>query len=159
MSTAASHIAPGTGGRAARAGATITRNPSLPLPNRLNLCLTVVVAAGLLGLLWLASHLVDWIAILAVGIGFSYLQLTNYALLHEATHDNLNERPVWNYWLGWACGLGGAALCATFLLYRASRNRTVFLVCAHCGQKNRLQKRRMKDRPIYGKHKTRLPRR
>jgi fatty acid desaturase len=58
---------------------------------------------------------------------FSYLLLTNYALLHEATHDNLHEHPRWNYWLGM---VGGILFLAPFSMIRVThrghhlRNRT-----------------------------------
>jgi fatty acid desaturase len=79
--------------------------PDMPIPNRLNLFLVGLVVSGALGLLWLASHVGSWWAVLAVGVAFSYLLLTNYALLHEATHDNLNSDPRLNYWLGVMTGL------------------------------------------------------
>src|SRR5207249_1809804 len=56
-------------------------------------------------LLWLASWLESWPAIVAVGIVFSYVLLTNYALLHEATHNNLHSNPRCNYWLGLLTGM------------------------------------------------------
>jgi fatty acid desaturase len=42
---------------------------------------------------------------LGVGILFSYLLLTNYALLHEASHGNLQTSARRNYWLGFIAGL------------------------------------------------------
>ncbi|HEY2953167.1 MAG TPA: fatty acid desaturase [Verrucomicrobiae bacterium] len=44
-------------------------------------------------------------AVLAIGIVFSYLLLSNYALLHEATHGRLQSSARGNYWLGLVTGL------------------------------------------------------
>ncbi|MBI4663434.1 MAG: fatty acid desaturase [Verrucomicrobia bacterium] len=76
-----------------------------PIPNRLNAALVAVVFCGAIVLLWIASRLDSWIAVFAIGLVFSYLMLTNYALLHEAAHCNLNSRLHFNYWLGLALGL------------------------------------------------------
>ncbi|MCO6455178.1 MAG: fatty acid desaturase [Pirellulaceae bacterium] len=81
------------------------RPAEMPVPNWLNLLLVVLVVAGSVWLLWLASQASAWYLVLAVGVAFSYLQLTNYALLHEATHANLNDDPRWNYVLGVVTGL------------------------------------------------------
>jgi fatty acid desaturase len=72
----------------------------LPVPDRLNVALVAIVYAAAVGLLWLGSHVERWYAIAGVGIVFSYVLLTNYALLHEATHHNLHSHPRWNYVLG-----------------------------------------------------------
>ena len=78
--------------------------PDMPVPDRLNTSLVGMVFAAALALLWLGSRLTGW-AVLVVGIAFSYLQLTNYALLHEATHGNLRSTRRANYWLGVMTGL------------------------------------------------------
>src|ERR1700677_490194 len=80
----------------------LAADASVPMPilDRLNTLLTVGVVSACLALLWLGSRLEAWYAILAVGIAFSYLMLTNYALLHEATHGNLHSHPRLNYLLG-----------------------------------------------------------
>lgn len=82
-----------------------TSPPDMPIPNRLNLTLVVVVFLAAHALLWLGSHLEPWPLVLAVGVVFSYVLLTNYALLHEATHDNLHSRPCCNHVLGVLTGL------------------------------------------------------
>jgi fatty acid desaturase len=79
--------------------------PDMPIPNRLNLCLVAMVFAGGIALLWLGSYVTAWYAILGVGVAFSYLMLTNYALLHEAAHSNLNGNGRTNYLLGVVAGL------------------------------------------------------
>lgn len=99
----------------------------MPIPNTLNLILMVINVAGAVTLLWLGSWLESWYAVLGVGIGYSYLMLTNYALLHEATHDNLNSNSTWNYWLG---VMAGVFFLAPFSMIRVThqghhqRNRT-----------------------------------
>jgi fatty acid desaturase len=80
------------------------RPADMPVPNRLNFVLTVLVFSAAIGLLWLASLAQRWLAVLGIGIIFSYLLLTNYALLHEATHGNLQTQPRRNYWLGFLTG-------------------------------------------------------
>jgi len=77
----------------------------MPIPNRFNLCLVAAVFAGAVALLWLGSHVESWYATLAVGIAFSYLLLTNYALFHEAAHGNLHSDLRTNHLLGTITGL------------------------------------------------------
>jgi fatty acid desaturase len=47
----------------------------------------------------------SWWAVLGVGVIFSYVLLTNYALLHEASHGNLQSGSRRNYWLGVIAGM------------------------------------------------------
>lgn len=77
----------------------------MPIPERLNLLLVTAVLAAAVGLLWLGSRAEAWYEILTIGVLFSYVLLTNYALLHEATHDNLHSSRRWNYVLGVVTGL------------------------------------------------------
>ena len=79
--------------------------PDMPVPNRLNVCLVVGVFVTAVSLLWLGSHVQSWWAVLGVGVLFSYVLLTNYALLHEASHGNLQTGSRRNYWLGVVTGL------------------------------------------------------
>jgi fatty acid desaturase len=79
--------------------------PDMPIPNRLNITLVAVVCLSAVGLLWLGSWVEPWYAVLGIGIVFSYLLLTNYALLHEATHNNLHSHPRVNAILGIASGI------------------------------------------------------
>jgi fatty acid desaturase len=72
----------------------------MPIPDRLNVTLVFVVTMAAVALMWLASYVESWYAVLAVGVAFSYLLLTNYALLHEASHNNLHSSKRVNYWLG-----------------------------------------------------------
>jgi fatty acid desaturase len=75
-----------------------------PIPARLNLVLVALVFSAAVGLLTWASRVESWGALLAIGVAYSYLLLTNYALLHEATHDNLHPSPRGNDILGVIAG-------------------------------------------------------
>lgn len=103
------------------------RPAHLPVPNVLNCILVVCDLLAAIFLLGLGSWVESWPAVLAVGVVFSYLMLTNYALLHEATHHNLNSNGTWNYWLGVATGV---FFLAPFSMIRVThqghhqRNRT-----------------------------------
>lgn len=79
--------------------------PNMAVPDRLNAALVVLVFSAALALLWLASRTAAWYETLAVGVVYSYLMLTNYALLHEASHGNLQSDLRRNRILGVACGL------------------------------------------------------
>ena len=79
--------------------------PDMPIPDRLNLVLVATVFVLAVTLLWWGSRLSNGWAVLGVGILFSYVLLTNYALLHEASHDNLQSDPRRNQWLGVIAGL------------------------------------------------------
>jgi fatty acid desaturase len=77
----------------------------MPIPDRFNLFLVVLVCSGGIALLWLGSQVTAWYAVVLIGVVFSYLMLTNYALLHEAAHGNLNSNSrvdivegAWNLW-------------------------------------------------------------
>src|SRR5262245_31249437 len=79
--------------------------PDMPVPDRLNAALVALVFAAALALLWLGSRPNAWYQTLAVGVAYSYLMLTNYALLHEATHGNLQSDVRRNRALGVVCGV------------------------------------------------------
>jgi fatty acid desaturase len=102
---------------------------SLPIPNGLNLALSAVVVGLAIALMWLGSRVDSWLGLLAIGIVFSYVLLSNYALLHEAVHHNLNSRRTVNYLLG---VLTGAFFPVPFTLIETThqghhlRNRTDF---------------------------------
>jgi fatty acid desaturase len=82
-----------------------TGPPGMPIPARLNVALVAGVSFAAVGLLWLGSWVEAWYAVLGVGVVFSYVLLTNYALLHEATHNNLHPDPRANHGLGFVAGL------------------------------------------------------
>ena len=77
----------------------------MPIPDRLNLGLVVLVASAAVGLLWLGSHVGPWYWVVAAGVVFSYVLLTNYALLHEAAHNNLHSNSRVNTLLGIVTGM------------------------------------------------------
>jgi fatty acid desaturase len=101
----------------------------MPVPARLNIAITVAVVVSAVGLLWLGSHVEARYAVLAVGVAFSYVMLTDYALLHEASHGNLHPDSRVNYRLGF---ITGAFFPMPFSLIRSThqghhlRNRTDF---------------------------------
>lgn len=65
---------------------------------RQNICILVLVLGLQAGLLWLASHGAWWAVALAA-LGFSFLGLTNYAVIHEAAHRVLHDdRRVNDAW-------------------------------------------------------------
>lgn len=74
-----------------------------PIPDRLNVALVLGVQAGAIALLWLGARSGP-VATVALGVAFSFLLLTNYALLHEAVHDHLHSDRRANRWLGAAAG-------------------------------------------------------
>lgn len=76
----------------------------MPIPDRLNTALVVLVQVGTIFLLWLGSQVDAWYAVLGVGVVFSYLLLTNYALLHESAHGNLHSSSLGNRLLGTFAG-------------------------------------------------------
>ncbi len=78
--------------------------PDMPIPDTLNLGLALAVFVAAIGLIWLASSVQTWLGVFLIGLLFSYLLLTNYALLHEAAHGNLQSSPRRNYWLGLLTG-------------------------------------------------------
>jgi fatty acid desaturase len=101
----------------------------MPIPDRLNLFLVVAVFSAALALLWLGSRGEEWYWALTVGVVYSYLLLTNYALLHEAAHGNLQSSRRRNY----LCGLlTGFLFPIPFSMIRTThqghhlRNRTDF---------------------------------
>jgi fatty acid desaturase len=78
----------------------IVRRDDIPIRSGLNIAIVIfVISMGLL-LLWLASNLASWGWTLVFGVLFSYLMLTNYALMHEAIHQNLQSDLKHNYLLG-----------------------------------------------------------
>ena len=77
----------------------------LPIPNRLNIVLVLVVSLLAVGLITLASHVGVWYWSLGIAIVFSYAMLTNYALLHDATHDTLHQNRSVNWFLGFVSGI------------------------------------------------------
>jgi len=69
------------------------------IPARINLIIATGVVTVAVSLLWLASNL-DLIWSIPLGVVYSFVLLTNYALMHEATHDVLHPNPRLNALIG-----------------------------------------------------------
>lgn len=69
------------------------------IPDELNLAVVTAVVLLALSLLWLGSNL-NWPWVLLLGVAFSFLMLTNYALIHEASHGLLHSHDRVNHLLG-----------------------------------------------------------
>lgn len=97
-----------------------------PVPARLNSILAAFIFFFAIGLLWLASHLEPSWA-LPIGIAFSFLLLSNYALLHEATHEILHPDQRINdaigMLLGWLFPISYTLLKVTHTVHHCC-NRT-----------------------------------
>lgn len=74
------------------------------IPDRLNVLLVLGVQALAIALLWVGAHGGTGIAV-AAAVLFSFLLLTDYALLHEAAHDHLHSRRGMNALLGAVAGV------------------------------------------------------
>lgn len=78
-------------------------DPARVIHQRLNIALVAGVMTTAIALLWLGSRVsLAWA--LPIGVLFSFVLLTNYALIHEGTHDNLHPDARWNRWLGVLAG-------------------------------------------------------
>ena len=71
-----------------------------PIPGLLNILIGSVAMAGCLWTLWLASHSMSWLVVLASAVLFSYLNNTIFALFHEAEHKILHPNAAFNEWYG-----------------------------------------------------------
>ncbi len=99
---------------------------ALPYPARLNLAPGGGRARTAIALLGLAARLsFPWL--LPVGLVYSFLLLTNYALLHEASHDLLHPDPRINdgvgMLLGWLFPVSFTLLKVTHIVHHCC-NRT-----------------------------------
>jgi fatty acid desaturase len=81
------------------------RPSEMRITNALNVALVSIVFSAAVGLLWFGSHVTAWYYTVLLGTVFSYVLLTNYALLHEASHGNLHDSPLVNYVLGVITGV------------------------------------------------------
>ncbi len=71
--------------------------------DRLNLALCLFLHLFAFSLFWLASHS-ELMITFGIAIIFSYAMLTNYCLLHEASHNNLHSNRKLNWLLGTLTG-------------------------------------------------------
>lgn len=69
------------------------------ISGNLNLALALTIQVFAWGLLWFASQL-DLVWSAPFGVLFSFLLLTNYALMHEASHHVLHLSSRMNYYFG-----------------------------------------------------------
>jgi len=76
----------------------------LAIPTRRNLLLVVLVTTTMAALLFLASRVEGWWLAL-VAVAFAMIALTNYALMHEASHRTLHPWPWLNDALGAITGM------------------------------------------------------
>jgi fatty acid desaturase len=70
-----------------------------PVPEKLNLIIASGLFVSLIFLLWLGSA-IEPIWLWLIGIIYSFLLLTNYALMHEAAHMNLHSDSRINWIVG-----------------------------------------------------------
>ncbi len=96
-------------------------------PTALNLALSVVVAGVWLGLQWWAARQSSYLAVVGIGVCFSLLGLTLYALMHETFHRSLSDNDRINEIFGVALS---ALFPGSYTMMRAThlghhrRNRT-----------------------------------
>lgn len=83
-----------------------------------NALITIFIFISALSLLWLASR-IEGVALLSLGIVFSILLVTNYSLLHEASHHNHNRYPSLNYLLG---NLNAILFPIAFTFFQSNHN-------------------------------------
>ena len=97
-----------------------------PIPTRLNLMLALLIPATVIGLLWMASRL-PLVWAFPSGLIVSFVLLSNYALMHEATHDILHPDSRVNdtvgMILGWLFPLSFTVLKVTHTVHHCC-NRT-----------------------------------
>ena len=67
--------------------------------SHINSVLCVLIPSTMLCLLYFSSR-VSLTLTLVLGVLFSFLMLTNYALMHEAAHGSLHRNSFWNHALG-----------------------------------------------------------
>ncbi len=96
-----------------------------PIPNRLNALLVILVFSLLLSLLLLASLLPYWYSV-PLGIVFSFVFLTNYALMHEGSHQMLQSNPFLNWMFG---AITGSMFPASFTMMQVTH------IVHHCGNR------------------------
>jgi len=97
-----------------------------PIPDRLNITLVFAVMAFAIGLLWVGTK-TNGLWIIVPAIIYSFLLLTNYALIHEGTHGVLHSNQKINYLLGtiisWLFPISFTVLKVTHIVHHCC-NRT-----------------------------------
>lgn len=109
----------------------MSRTPdTYPIPNVRNLAILAISLPTALGLLWAASRSLQaghWGWLLASALAFSFVNNTNFSLLHEAVHGILNSNRRLNHALGWLLAASFPTsfnLQQLFHLGHHARNRT-----------------------------------
>lgn len=77
----------------------MNQNIATKIPGKLNILLVILVQITAFSLLWLGSQL-DFIWSIPIAIIFSFVLLTNYALMHDAVHHTLHTSRRMNHLLG-----------------------------------------------------------
>lgn len=73
------------------------------IPNKLNLLITLINFPLSLTAIVVGNLNPNYLPLCI--LLFAFLHLNNYAILHEATHSNLNSTKQLNYWLGVLTGI------------------------------------------------------
>lgn len=73
---------------------------TLSIPNSLNIALACLATTASAALLWSASHTTSWPWRLAAALAFSYVNNTNFSLLHEAVHGVFHRSDRGNAFFG-----------------------------------------------------------
>lgn len=81
----------------------MTEQTFAPRPSQLNTVLVISILTVAIALLWIGSQL-DLIWSPLLGIAYSFILLTNYALMHDGAHDNLHYNQGLNWLLAMQCG-------------------------------------------------------
>lgn len=78
-------------------------NTTMKPRNGINLTLCLLIQASSISILWVApqANLITGLILLVI---LSFILLTNYCLLHEASHNNLNSNKTINWVLGTVSG-------------------------------------------------------
>lgn len=92
-------------------GGTVSQHQSslrkrYPIPDRLNICITLAQLAVSAALLWGASRLWDsqqWLGVAVCALVFSFVMQAGFSLLHEAEHRKLHSKRSMNDLLGFFC--------------------------------------------------------
>ena len=77
----------------------MSQNIAIKIPEKLNIVLVVFIQITAFSLLWIGSHF-GFLWSIPIGIIFSFVLLTNYALMHDASHHTLHANKYVNYILG-----------------------------------------------------------
>lgn len=94
----------------------MNQNIAIKIPQKLNILLVILIQVTVFGLLWLGSHLTLLWSI-PIGIVFSFVLLTNYAIMHDATHHTLHKNKYVNYVLG---AMSSTLFPQSFTLYEVA---------------------------------------